>query len=430
MNFKDLRVCVLGLGYVGLPLAVAFGKAKVKTYGFDLNRNRIEQLKSGFDKNNETGKKDIIDSNIEFSPDPKTIGKANFVIVCVPTPVDDDNNPDLSFLESASRLVGKNIRKNSYVVFESTVYPGATEEVCIPLIEKFSGFKAGVDFYYGYSPERINPGDKVHTLEMVVKIVSGMDEKTLRHIANVYGEVCKAGVYKASSVKVAEAAKVIENTQRDLNIALVNELSIIFHKIGIDTKDVIDAASTKWNYMKFTPGLVGGHCVGVDPFYLVSKSLSLGYNPKVIGAGRETNDGMAKFVVLLAQNGLKEAKKVLQGSKVLILGLTFKENISDLRNSKVFDIIDQLKNKGAEIYVFDPLVSETDIKNKSINFLHSLRSVKVDCVIFCVSHKILLDLIKLPEINKICKNKPVLIDVKNVFEKKIAIKEGFIYRAL
>lgn len=419
MNIKDLKVCVLGLGYVGLPLALAFGKAKVKTFGFDLNKTRVSELRKGFDKNNEMEKKDILDSKIEFSHDPKTLSKANFVIVCVPTPVDEKNLPDFSYLISASELVGKHIKKGAVVVFESTVYPGATEEVCIPVIEKFSGLKAGIDFFYGYSPERINPGDKNHTIETVIKVVSGMNEKVRDYIAEVYFTICKAGVYKAKSVKVAEAAKVIENTQRDLNIALINELSIIFHKIGIETKDVLDAASTKWNFLNFSPGLVGGHCVGVDPYYLIYKSKSLGFNPKVIGAGRETNDRMASFVVSLVLNGLKIAKKNIKGAKILVFGLTFKENVKDIRNSKVFDIINLLKAKNAKVSVYDPVLGEEFDK-----------SLKYDCVVYCVPHEKIVKTMPLEKIKKLSGVKPVLIDVKNVFGKKSALKQGFIYLSL
>ena len=421
MNYDDLKVCVLGLGYVGLPLALAFGKAKVKTVGFELNSKRVEELKKGFDKNAESSKEEILASGVEFSSDPRVLKDSNFIIVCVPTPVDEKNLPDFSYLTSASKTAGQNLSSKSIVVFESTVYPGATEEVCIPVIEKYSRLKAGVDFSYGYSPERINPGDKKHVLETVVKVVSGMDDITLNKIAEVYSRVCKAGVFKAKSVKVAEAAKVIENTQRDLNIALINELSMIFHKIGIDTKDVLEAASTKWNFLNFTPGLVGGHCVGVDPYYLIYKSKSLGFDPKVMGAGRKTNDSMAKFVTHLSTEGLKEAKKKVKRAKILVMGITFKENVKDLRNSKVSEIVSQLKKLGALVYVFDPVVERNDISEKDF---------KADLIIYAVPHEVILKTMTLEKMKSLSAKNPVLVDVKNVFDRKTSEHIGFIYKSL
>lgn len=414
---KNTRICVVGLGYVGLPLALAFGKSGLETTGFDLDKNRVEQLRLGYDKNNESSKREILSANATFSSDEKLIKTANFIVVCVPTPVKKGNLPDFSYLISASKIVGKNLSKNAIVVYESTVYPGATEEICIPEIEKNSGLKAGLDFYYGYSPERINPGDKIHTIDKVVKVVSGMDKKTCETIALVYENICK--VYKAQSVKAAEAAKVIENTQRDINIALVNELSIIFHKIGIETKDVLAAAKTKWNFLDFYPGLVGGHCVGVDPYYLIYKSKALGFNPKVIGAGRETNDAMAEYVASLAIEGFKEAKKELRKSKILILGLTFKENVKDTRNSKVFDIVKSLKSKGADVFIYDPVVGE------KLNL-----KTKYDAFVFCVKHDELIKKMGLEKMKKLSNNNPVLVDVKNIFDKTIAEKKGFIYLSL
>lgn len=431
MNKKDLKVCVVGIGYVGLPLAVAFGNAEVETSGFDINKERVNELKKGIDRNNDIESDKIIKSGVKFFSDPKVIKTSNFIIASISTPVDEDNNPDLSYLESASKIIGKNLTRGSYVVFESTVYPGATEEVCIPIIEKNSGLKAGSDFFYGYSPERINPGDKVHTIDKVIKVVSGMNQKACNFIAFVYLLICKEGVFKAKNVKTAEAAKVIENTQRDLNIALANELSIIFHKIGIDTKDVLDAAATKWNYLRFNPGLVGGHCVGVDPYYLVFKSQILGYHPKVIGAGRETNDSMAKFVVSLTTEAFKEVGKKLEKSKILILGLTFKENVTDLRNSKVFDIIHELTNKEAGVFVYDPLVNRQNLKFHNLKLIKKVNDdKKYDCVIFCVVHKKLLEEFDLSKIKSISTNRPILIDVKSAFNKDLALKQGFIYKAL
>lgn len=420
MEINNLKICILGLGYVGLPLALAFGKTRATTVGFDLNKERINELKKDVDRNGETSK-DEFDSYVNYSYDEKVIHDSNFIIVCVPTPVDENNLPDFSFLKSASEIVGKNLTKNSVVVFESTVYPGATEEVCIPVIENVSGLKAGLDFFYGYSPERINPGDKKHTLSTVIKVVSGMDKKTADYIFEVYSLICNAGVYKAASIKVAEAAKVIENTQRDLNIALINELSMIFQKIGIDTKDVLNAASTKWNFLNFYPGLVGGHCVGVDPYYLIYKSKSLGLDPKVIGAGRKTNDSVPRFIVDLTEKSLKQAKKVIKGSNIMILGLTFKENVKDLRNSKVQDIIRLLRNKGANVFVYDPVVGKNELKDLG---------KKIDATIFCVAHEKLIDEMSLARLKKLSTEHSTLVDVKNIFNRADAEKAGFIYTAL
>ena len=348
-------IAVVGLGYVGLPLAVEFGK-KFKTIGFDLSEAKIDAYRKHVDPTGEVPTAELQASTmLEPTTDASRLAEADFIVVAVPTPVDDAHQPDFSPLISASRSVGQNMKKGAIVVYESTVYPGATEEECVPVLEKFSGLKWGVDFNVGYSPERINPGDREHTLTRIVKVVSGDTPETLVKVADVYGSIITAGVYKASSIKVAEAAKVIENTQRDLNIALMNELALIFEKIGIDTLEVLQAAGTKWNFLPFRPGLVGGHCIGVDPYYLTHKADKLGYHPQVILAGRRINDGMGKFIAeQTVKNLIKSGSQVL-GAKVIVFGLTFKENCPDLRNSKVVDVIGELKAYGVDVIVHDPV---------------------------------------------------------------------------
>ena len=352
MNSNKVKICLVGLGYVGLPLAIEFSKVEnLKVIGFDISQEKIEKLKAGIDPTGEVGDEVIKKSQIEFTNDPKKISQANFIIIAVPTPIyEQTNQPDLSLVESASKIVGQNLSAGSAVVYESTVYPGVTEEICLPILEKESGLKNGVDFKIGYSPERINPGDKQHTIDKIIKVVSGQDQEMLEKVAGVYGLVCKAGVYRAPNIKTAEAAKVIENIQRDLNIALMNELALIFEKLDINTQAVIEAAATKWNFHKYLPGLVGGHCIGVDPYYLTYRAEQLGYEPKVILAGRTLNDSMAGIV----------AKKVLANltnpvsPRILVLGLTFKENVNDFRNSKVKDVIATLKQSGATVFAADP----------------------------------------------------------------------------
>lgn len=334
----ERKISVIGLGYVGMPLAIAFAK-KSTVIGFDINNKKIEMYKKGIDITNEVGDEAVKNSTVEFTCDEIRLREADFHIVAVPTPTNDDKTPDLRPVIGASRVVGRNLTKGSIVVYESTVYPGVTEEVCIPILEEESGLKCGQDFKVGYSPERINPGDKIHRLENIVKIVSGMDEETLDIVAKVYELVIEAGVYRAESIKVAEAAKVIENSQRDVNIAFVNELSIIFDKMGIDTKAVIKAAGSKWNFMKFNPGLVGGHCIGVDPYYLIHRAKELGVESRIIAAGRAVNDGMAKHVAENTVKSLIKANKRVKGAKVAVLGITFKQDCSDTRNTKVIDIV-------------------------------------------------------------------------------------------
>ena len=347
-------IAVIGLGYVGLPLAVEFGK-KFKTLGFDLSADKVAAYARHVDPTGEVSAEDLRAAvHLSCSTDPKTIADADFIIVAVPTPVDDAHQPDFTPLLKSSESVGKNLKRGAIVVYESTVYPGATEEVCIPILEKHSGMKWKTDFFVGYSPERINPGDKERTVTKIVKVISGDTPETLAKVAEVYGSVITAGVYPASSIKVAEAAKVIENTQRDLNIALMNELAVIFHRIGIDTLEVLKAAGTKWNFLPFRPGLVGGHCIGVDPYYLTHKAEMVGYTPQVILAGRRINDGMGKFIAEQTVKQMIAAGSSIKGARVNVLGLTFKENCPDLRNSKVVDIINELKTYGIEVLVHDP----------------------------------------------------------------------------
>ena len=383
----DRKIAIIGLGYVGLPVAVAFGE-KHKVIGFDTNKERIRTLKLGIDYNKETELRDISMADIEFTSYPEKIKNADFIIVAVPTPIDKYNQPDLTSLLKASETVGRNMTKGSIVVYESTVYPGATEDICVPVLERSSGFKCGKDFFVGYSPERINPGDKEHTFSKIIKVVSGQNINTLEVIAEVYSSVIDAGVYKASSIKVAEAAKVIENTQRDVNIALMNELALIFDRIGIDTNEVLEVAGTKWNFLKFKPGLVGGHCIGVDLYYLTHKAEAVGYIPEVILAGRRINAGMGKYI---AQSLVKKMIKnniMIQGSTVTILGLTFKENVPDLRNSKVIDMIHELQEYDINIQTSDVEARFEDALNEhGITLIHLDELSKSDAVILAVPHE-------------------------------------------
>lgn len=415
-------ICIIGMGYVGLPLAVAFSK-KFKVIGFDINKNKINELKNNIDKTNEITKQELENSKIEFTDNEENIKDADFIIIAVPTPIDSNKLPDMAYLQSASKIVGRNLKRSAIIVFESTVYPGATEEVCLPIIEKESNLKCPADFKIGYSPERINPGDKEHTVTKIKKVVSGIDKEALDIIDNTYKQIIEAGTYRARNIKTAEAAKVIENIQRDLNIALVNELSLIFEKLNIDTKDVIEAASTKWNFHKFLPGLVGGHCIGVDPYYLTYKANQLGYYPKVILAGRETNEFMSKHVADIIIKALIENKKQIIDSKILILGLTFKENVPDTRNSKVKDIIRYLKEYSVKIKGHDPLanIEEFNIeKHKEDN--------TYDAVLVFSPHKVFKEL-TLKRLKQLMPT-PILIDIKGFYNKEEAIKEGFYYRTL
>lgn len=423
------KLSLVGLGYVGMPIAVAFAK-KIKVVGFDLNEKKIELYKNGVDPTNEVGNEVIKNTKVEFTADPAKLKEAKFHIVAVPTPVNDDHTPDLTPVEGASRILGQNLTKGSVVVFESTVYPGVTEDICVPILEKESGLKCGVDFKIGYSPERINPGDKVHRLETIVKIVSGMDEETLDTVAKVYKLVVEAGVYRAQSIKVAEAAKVIENSQRDINIAFMNELSIIFNKMGIDTKSVLEAAGTKWNFLKFYPGLVGGHCIGVDPYYLTYKAEELGYHSQIILSGRRINDDMGKYVAESMVKNLIKADISVKGAKVAILGFTFKENCPDTRNTKVIDIYKELGEYGITPIVIDPAADADEAKRLYGITFDTMDAVKdVDAVIVAVAHTQFLDL-KKEDVSKFFNpehKKKVFMDIKGLFNRDEYLTEDYIY---
>ena len=423
------KLSLVGLGYVGMPIAVAFAR-KIKVVGFDLNEKKIALYKSGIDPTNEVGNDVIRNTAVEFTADPAKLRNAKFHIVAVPTPVNDDHTPDLTPVEGASRILGQNLTKGSVVVFESTVYPGVTEDICVPILEQESGLKCGVDFKIGYSPERINPGDKVHRLETIVKIVSGMDQETLDTVAKVYELVVEAGVYRAQSIKVAEAAKVIENSQRDINIAFMNELSIIFNKMGIDTKSVLEAAGTKWNFLKFYPGLVGGHCIGVDPYYLTYKAEELGYHSQIILSGRRINDDMGKYVAESMVKNLIKADIPVKGAKVAILGFTFKENCPDTRNTKVIDIYKELGEYGITPIVVDPAADADEAKRLYGITFETMDAVKdMDAVIVAVAHTQFLDL-KKSEIGGFFKpvhKKKVFMDIKGLFDREEYLTEDYLY---
>lgn len=424
------KIAIIGLGYVGMPIAVAFAK-KVDVIGFDLNKKKIDLYKSGIDPTNEVGDDEIKRTTIDFTCDETKLTAAKFHVVAVPTPINSDKTPDLSPVEEASRVVGRNMTKGSIIVYESTVYPGVTEDICIPILEKESGLKCGVGFKIGYSPERINPGDKVHRLENIIKIVSGMDKESLDEIAKVYELVIEVGVHRAESIKVAEAAKVVENSQRDINIAFMNELAMVFDRMGIDTKEVVAAMSTKWNALGFTPGLVGGHCIGVDPYYFIYEAEKLGYHSQIIMAGRKINDGMGKFVADAIIKKLILRDKIVRQSKVVILGITFKENTPDTRNSKVVDIIERLREYDIEPIVVDPEADSEETKHEYGIDLVDIKDVKdADCIVLAVAH----DSFKKMSWNEIdslygeLENKEkVLIDVKSILDKKLAKSKGYSY---
>lgn len=422
------KLSLVGLGYVGMPIAVAFAR-KIKVVGFDLNEKKIELYKNGVDPTNEVGNDVIKETKVEFTADPKKLREAKFHIVAVPTPVNSDHTPDLTPVEGASRILGQNLTKGSVVVFESTVYPGVTEDICVPILERESGLKCGVDFKIGYSPERINPGDKVHRLETIVKIVSGMDEETLDTVAKVYELVVEAGVYRAQSIKVAEAAKVIENSQRDINIAFMNELSIIFNKMGIDTKFVLEAAGTKWNFLKFYPGLVGGHCIGVDPYYLTYKAEELGYHSQIILSGRRINDDMGKYVAESLVKNLIKADLHVKGAKVAILGFTFKENCPDTRNTKVIDIYRELEEYKITPMVVDPAADAKEAKQLYGITFDTMDAIKdMDAVIIAVAHKEFTSL-KEKDLARFFKagQKKVLLDIKGLCDRKEMETAGYLY---
>ncbi len=423
------KISVVGMGYVGLPLAVAFAEKGFNVIGFDINKKKIEEYKKGIDSTHEVGNERLVKvKNIEFTSNPEDLKLSKINIVAVPTPVLKNKMPDLRPVEGASRIVGQNLAENAIVIYESTVYPGVTEDICMPILEKESGKKCGIDFKIGYSPERINPGDKVHRVENIVKITSGMDEESSEIIAQLYEQIIKAGVYRAATIKVAEAAKVIENSQRDINIAFVNELSIIFDRMEIDTKDVLEAAGTKWNFLKFNPGLVGGHCIGVDPYYLAMKAEEVGYRADVILAGRKTNDGMGKFIAEKTVKKLISTGRMVKDAHVLIMGLTFKEDCPDLRNSKIEDIINELKDYGVFVSIVDPLANKKEAMDEYGVTLSKLEEIEnVDAIILGVAHKEYrdLDLNELKSLYKLDITNPILVDVKGILNKEEVKNLGY-----
>jgi UDP-N-acetyl-D-galactosamine dehydrogenase len=414
---KEAKIALIGLGYVGLPIALAFAK-KVKVIGFDINEERVKMMQNKIDPSQELDTKDFEGCDIEFTTSIDVLKTANFFIVAVPTPIDEHNHPDLKPLIGASTSVGKALKKGDYVVYESTVYPGCTEEDCIPVLEKVSGLKFKTDFKVGYSPERINPGDKEHTITKILKVVSGCDEESLDVIAETYKIIVEPGVHKASSIKVAEAAKIIENTQRDVNIALMNELSIIFSRIGINTYDVLEAAGTKWNFLKFAPGLVGGHCIGVDPYYLTYKAEALGYHARVINSGRYVNDSMGFYVAKQTVKKIIAAKKNLTESRILIMGATFKENVSDIRNSKVYDVIKEFKSFGVQLDIVDPYASSEELQHEYGFELTPKVGKNYDAVVVCVNHKEYLTYDE-AYYKSILSDGGILVDVKGILKGKI-----------
>lgn len=411
---KQKRIGVIGLGYVGLPIALEFAKY-FSVIGFDINPERVGLMSRQIDPSNELESSAFEGKDITFTADPEDLRQAHFFVVAVPTPVNDHKVPDLTALLGASKTVGKVLKKGDYVVFESTVYPGCTEEDCVPVLESLSGLKMGADFKVGYSPERINPGDKEHTIEKILKIVSGCDAGSAEVIAAVYGKIILAGIYKASSIKVAEAAKVIENTQRDINIALMNELAVIFDKMGIDTQEVIKAAGTKWNFLKFYPGLVGGHCIGVDPYYLTYKSMQLGYNAEVITSGRRINDSMPGFIAKRLVQMLIHKGKSPQQCKVLVMGITFKENVSDIRNSKVADLVNELMGYAVNVHITDPHASPNEVAHEYKLTMTEQIGADYDAIIVAVSHKEYLDK-NMTYFQSIMKDNPILMDLKGIYQ--------------
>lgn len=423
-------ISLIGLGYVGMPLAVAFAK-KVNVIGFDLNEDKINLYKSGVDPTKEVGDDAIRKTTVQFTANEEELRKARFHIITVPTPINQDKTPDLSPVKGASSIIGRNLTKGSIVVYESTVYPGVTEDVCIPILEKESGLKCGVDFKIGYSPERINPGDKIHRLDNIIKIVSGIDEETLEEVANIYELIIKAGVHRAPSIKVAEAAKVVENSQRDINIAFMNELAMVFDRMNLDTNEVIEAMNTKWNALGFRPGLVGGHCIGVDPYYFVYQAENLGYHSQIILSGRKVNDGMGAFIGDAIIKKLVLANKLVKESTVVIYGITFKENCPDIRNSKVEDIIIRLKEYGINPLVVDPWASPDEVRQEYGVEIIDIDDVKnADAIIFAVAHNEFREL-SWEQIDRsftLCDNsEKVLVDIKGLFNINELEKRGYSY---
>jgi UDP-N-acetyl-D-glucosamine/UDP-N-acetyl-D-galactosamine dehydrogenase len=424
------KISVIGLGYVGMPLAVSFAK-KAQVIGFDLNQNKINSYKNGIDPTKEVGDETIKNTTVEFSHNEEKLREARFHIIAVPTPINIDKTPDLSPIEGATRIIGRNLTEGSIVVYESTVYPGVTEEFCIPILEEVSGLKCGIDFKIGYSPERINPGDKIHRLENIKKIVSGMDEESLDIIAKVYELIIEAGVHRTSSIKVAEAAKVVENSQRDINIAFMNELAMVFDRMNIDTQEVIAAMNTKWNALGFYPGMVGGHCIGVDPYYFIYQAERLGYHSQIVLAGRKINDSMGEFLANAVIKKLIHTNKQVKQAKVVILGITFKENCSDTRNSKVIDIIKKLEEYEINPIVVDPEASVEVAKNEYGVDLQDLGTIDdADCIVFAVAHNA-FKAITIDELDKMFKHCPdhekIIIDVKGIVNKEEVTHRGYQY---
>lgn len=429
---RKLKLAVVGLGYVGLPLAVEFAKI-MDIIGYDKDEERISELEKGTDSTNEVEDAVLKASDIRFTSDPSHIRDAEVIIIAVPTPIDRFYNPDMSALMNASRTVGENMAPNSLIIYESTVYPGLTEEECVPVLEKYSKMKWKRDFFVGYSPERVNPGDKEHTIDKIVKVVAGDTKETTDFLEKLYGLIIKAGVHRVSNIKTAEAAKVIENTQRDLNIAFMNELAIIFHIMGIDTREVLSAAGTKWNFLRFEPGLVGGHCIGVDPYYLTFRAESLGYHPQVILSGRRINNYMGKYI---AENTVKKiirSGKIVQGTKALLLGFTFKENIPDIRNTKVIDIYNELSEFGVDTYIYDPFADRDECRYYyNVELLDIIDAHSpYDVIISAVKHDVFRKELCLDELLKLFNGKkPILIDIKGIYDKAEAQEKGIAYWSL
>lgn len=428
---KSTIIAVIGLGYVGLPLAIELAK-KYDVVGFDTNEEKLSQYRAGIDVTEEVGNEEVKNSTINFTSNENLLKSCNVHIVAVPTPINSDKTPNLEPVIGASELVGRNLTKGSIVVYESTVYPGTTEEICLPILEKLSGLKYSEEFTIGYSPERINPGDKVHRLTNIVKIVSGSDEGTLDRVAELYESIIEAGVHRAPSIKVAEAAKVIENSQRDINIAFMNELSMVFNKMNIDTNSVLEAANTKWNFLNFTPGLVGGHCIGVDPYYFVYKAEQLGYHSQIILAGRKINDNMGKYVAENIIKNLIKAGSRINGAKVAIFGIAFKENCGDVRNSKVIDIIDELKEYNVEVQVYDPLVSEKEVKKEyNLNLISEKDITNIDAIVLAVPHTQIIDSYDSNRYDRAFNGKKKLIfDLKSALDKERLLDNEYIYWSL
>ena len=422
MKVKNLigevpKIGIIGLGYVGLPLAVEFSK-KYKTIGFDLNKKRIDQLKKGLDITNEVERKHILNKKLFFTSQEREISKCNTFIVTVPTPIKKNKEPDLKFLKQASKIVGRNLKKDDVVIYESTVYPGVTEDICVPIVEKVSGLKININFYCGYSPERINPGDKKHRITNIKKVTSGSTKESALYIDNLYKSIIKAGTYSAKDIKTAEAAKVIENTQRDINIALMNEFSMVFNKIGLDTQSILEAAQTKWNFLPFQPGLVGGHCIGVDPYYLAHKSIKSGHNPEMILAGRKINDSMPNFVSREILRLMKYKNLKIKTARILILGFSFKENCPDHRNTKVYDLHNHLAQKVSKVDIYDPLVNIPEAKKSyDINFITKIPRKLYDAIVIAVPHSSFIDLGR-NNFEEYSKSNHIIYDLKNLFKNK------------